>query len=122
MADVKQGDTINSMDEFDAGLAADVVEYATVEGFAPGKKFRIGSLKADDLIEWREANEGVAKRTAGLRLILRSIVNDKGERFMNDDKNIVKLRGVKVKITERIIREIVKLNDLKDKDDEAKKD
>lgn len=111
---------VESMEEISA---SDDVEYATIEGFKPGKPFRIGSLTAGDLIEWSEANEGEAKRTAGLRLITKSLVNSKGERYAADLKNIAVFRTKSHKVTERIVKEILKLNGMTVKqDDAAKKD
>lgn len=97
---------ILSMDDI---LAAEDVEYANVEGFKPGEVFRIQSLTAGDLIEWSEANEGEAKRTAGLRLIVKSLVDKDGKRIAGDE-HIATFRKKSHKVTERIVREILKLN------------
>jgi hypothetical protein len=105
-----------TMDEI---LAAPDVEYAVIEGW--NGSIRIGSLSAGDMIEWSEANEGEAKRTAGLRLIVKSIVNSKGERIGND-KHIPMLRAKSHKVTEKIVREILRLNGMNTKVDEPKKD
>lgn len=112
----------SSMDEILADGATGV-EYATIEGFQPGKKIRIGSVTAGDIIEWSEANEGEAKKNAGIRLIMKSIVNAKGERIAEDPKNIQKFRMMRHKDTERIVKEILKLNGMNVKgESEAKKD
>jgi len=100
----------NQVESMDDILSANDVEYATIEGFTPGKPFRIASLTAGDLIEWSEANEGEAKRTAGLRLITKSLVNSKGVRFADNPKNIAVFRQKSHKVTERIVKEILKLN------------
>jgi len=113
---------IESMEEIAAAVD---IEYATVEGFVPGQEFRIGSLTAGDLIEWSEANDGPAKRTAGLRLITKSLVNSKGVRYAADPKNIEVFRAKSHKVTERIVKEILKLNGMEVKTDgvkDAKKD
>lgn len=109
---------IESMEEIEA---AEDIEYAFVEGFKPGHPFRIGSLTAGDLIEWSEANEGEAKRTAGLRLICKSLVNSKGERYATDPKNIDVFRKKNHKTTERIVTDILKLNGMMVKQDAAAK-
>lgn len=109
---------IDTMEEI---LSADDVEFATIEGFTKDKPFRIGSLSAGDLIEWSEANEGEAKRTAGLRLICKSLVDSKGKRFAADAKNIQVFRMKSHKVTERIVKEILKLNGLGVKDAEKAK-
>lgn len=111
-----------SMDEILSSGASDV-EYALVDGFKPGKKVRIGSVTAGDMIEWSEANEGEAKKTAGLRLITKSLVDANGTRFADDVKNIPKFRAMRHKETERIVKEILKLNGMNvKKQDEEKKD
>lgn len=109
---------VESMDEV---ATSDDVEYATVEGFKAGQTLRIMSLTAGDLIEWSEANEGEAKRTAGLRLITKSLVSSAGARYAEDPKNIAIFRKKSHKVTERIVREILKLNGMTVKQDEAAK-
>jgi len=104
-----------SMEEI---TASDDVEYAEIPGFKPGQVFRIGSLSAGDLIEWSEANEGEAKRTAGLRLICKSLVDAEGVRIALDPKNVVVFRAKSHKVTERIVREILTLNGMNVKADE----
>lgn len=98
-------------------LQSEDVDYATIEGW--NGYIRIGSLTAGDLIEWTEANEGEAKRTAGLRLIVKSLVNSKGERI-GRDHHIPLLRNKSHKVTERIVKEILKLNGMQLKDDAPK--
>lgn len=111
-----------SMDEILAAGSTDV-EYATVPGFKPGEFVRIGSVTAGDMIVWSEANEGEAKRTAGLRLICKSLVGPAPEniRYADDDKNIPKFRAMRHKETERIVKEILKLNGMQVKDEEKAK-
>lgn len=100
-----------SMDDLEAS-GKDDIEYAVIDGFKPGEKFRIGSLTAGDLIEWSEANDGEAKRTAGLRLITKSLVGPEpgNVRYADDPKNIARFRARNHKVTERIVKEILKLN------------
>lgn len=102
-------------------MAADDVEYAYVEGFKPGQVFRIQSLTAGDLIEWSEANEGEAKRTAGLRLIVKSLVDEEG-RSIAGPEHIAVFRKKSHKITERIVKDILKLNGMNVKGDAVKND
>jgi hypothetical protein len=110
----------DSVDEMVAD-GASTVDYAWIEGFKPGgKKIRIGSVNAGDMIEWSEANEGEAKRTAGLRLIQKSLVNANGDRI-STDKDIIKFRTMRHNVTERIVKEILKLNGMTVKTDEAAK-
>jgi predicted site-specific integrase-resolvase len=100
---------ILSMDEI---LGSQDVEYATIEGWKAGTKIRIGSLSAGDLIEWTEANEGEAKKTAGLRLIVKSLVDSNGRRIATD-RHLSSLRNMNHKQTERIIKDILKLNGMR---------
>jgi hypothetical protein len=113
-----------SMEEIEAS-GASAVEYAVVDGFKPGEKVRLGSVTAGDIIEWSEANEGEAKKTAGLRLITKSLVGPEPEnrRYADDSKNIAKFRTMRHKETERIVKEILRLNGMSVKTEaDAKKD
>lgn len=100
-----------SMDDLLSGGATDV-EYKVIDGFRPGEKLRIGSVSAGDIMEWSEANDGEAKKTAGLRLITKSLVGPEPNniRFADDPKNIQHFRKFRHKETERIVREILALN------------
>lgn len=108
-----------SVDEMVAEGASEV-QYAVIEGFKEGKKIRIGSVSAGDMIEWSESNEGEAKRTAGLRLITKSLVNAQGVRI-SSDRDIIKLRSMRHNVTERIVKEILKLNGMTVKADKDSK-
>lgn len=92
--------------------ASNEVEYKLIDGFKDGQFLEIGSLTAGDLIEWQEANEGVAKRTAGLRLICKSLVGPMPDRvrYANETKNIEIFRRMNLKRTEKIVKEILDLN------------
>lgn len=109
-----------SMDEILSSGSSDV-EYAMVDGFKPGEKVRLGSVTAGDVIEWSEANEGEAKRTAGLRLITKSLVDENGNRYADDVKNIPKFRAMRHKETDRIVNAILELNGMTVKQDGAAK-
>ena len=101
-------------------LAAEDTDYKEVEVW--GGLVRVGSLTAGDLLEFVEANEGPAKRTAGLRLIIKSIVDIDGNRIGKDTD----LQGLKTrnsKQIEKLTHEILKLNGLgKKAQEEAKND
>jgi hypothetical protein len=116
MSDEQEGKIYESVEDM---LAEPDVEYTTVQGW--NGLIRIGSLTAGDMIEWTEANEGEAKRTAGLRLIVKSLVNSKGERI-GRDKHIPMLRAKSHKVTESIVKAILKLNGFNVKEPESKKD
>lgn len=110
-----------SMQEF---LDEPDIEYARIPGFRSDTSIVIGSLSAGDLIEWSEANEGEAKRNAGLRLIAKSLVDgnpdeDEGAKGVriSSDKDLGKLRAKSHKVTERIVKAILKLNGMTVKGD-----
>ena len=96
----------------DAG--ATVVEYRTIEGFKPNEKVRIGSVTADDMVQWTEAGEGEAKRVAGLRLICMSLVDKDGKRYaaQNEAESVKILGKVRHSVTERILKAILELNEM----------
>ena len=122
LAEAEPEEIVDSMADI---LSAATIEYAVIPGFKPGQKLRIGSLSAGDMIEWSEANEGEAKRTAGLRLITKSLVGPAptNKRYADDPKNIAAFRTMPHKETEKIVQSIIKLNGLKvGQDDAAKKD
>lgn len=124
MENVKEPKAAEHVLSLDDIMKEDDVEYARLPGFKPGQVFVIQSLTAGDLIEWTEANEGEAKRTAGLRLIVKSLVdgepgkdaNATGKRIMNDT-HIAVLRQRGHKTTERIVKAILELNGMNVKKD-----
>jgi len=111
-----------SVDEMVSDGASEV-KYNTIPGFKDGKMINIGSVSAGDMIEWTESNEGEAKRTAGLRLITKSLVGskEKGYPRISSDKDIPKLKTMRHDVTERIVKEILKLNGMNVKADNAAK-
>ena len=112
------------MDEMFASGPTDV-EYDVIDGFKAGEKIRIGSVTAGEFLEWQETLDGPEKRMAGLRLICQSLVGPApaNHRFASDMKKLSMLKDVRHKETERILKAIVKLNGMRDKDQEtAKKD
>jgi len=101
-------------------------EYATVKAWG-GKTLRLQSLTAGDMIEFSESNEGEAKRTAGLRLIIKSAIDGEGKPVFVD-KDLGLLRERNHRITNDIVLAILKLNGMEVKgkttkmEEEAKKD
>lgn len=125
-----KGKPISVTDMLAAAEPGAAVEYTRTPGFHPGQVFVIASLSAGDMIEWSEANEGPAKRTAGLRLIVNSVVDGEpgvdegatGKRIM-DDTHIALLRKLPHKTTENVVRAIIVHNGMNVKlDGEVKKD
>ncbi len=107
------------MDDIEVGGQA--VEYALIDGYKPGEKVRIGSVTAGDIIEWSEANEGDAKRTAGLRLITKSLVGPNRRTAGMPMTRRTSRSSVMRHQTERIVKEILKLNGMNVKADDAAK-
>lgn len=116
VAVVAEDDDVLSMAEISA---AQDCEYALVPAWG-GKKVRIASVTADDIIKWSEANEGEAKRSMGLRLITRSLVDKNGNRI-SGDQDLPMLRSKSHKITEQIVKAILKLNGMNVKAEDAAK-
>ena len=90
-------------------MAADDIEYVEVEAF--GGIVRLGSIDAGDMIDFVEANEGPAKRTAGLRMIIKSIVDAEGKRIGHDNQ-LEQWKHRSQKTCDKIITAILKLNGL----------
>jgi hypothetical protein len=112
-------------EDVDTMLAAEDVEFKTVAAWnQPNGKpgfVRIASLTAADMIEFAESNEGPAKRTAGLRLLIKSLVNKKGDRIGRSDQ-LETFKKKNSRITSSIIDAILELNGLNKKaQEDAKK-
>lgn len=90
-------------------MAADDIEYAEVEAF--GGVIRIGSIDAETMIAFVESNEGPAKRTAGLRLIIKSLVDEHGNRI-GKDEHLQRWKTKSQKTCNKIVQAILKLNGL----------
>ena len=61
--------------------AADDLEYATIPAYKEGEFFRIRSVTAGDMVEWSGSDE-TKRREAGLRLIVKSLVDGNGDRLI----------------------------------------
>jgi hypothetical protein len=114
-------DDFLSVDEM---LSSADVEYASVPAWnksdgTPGN-VRIGSLTAGDMIDFVQANEGPAKATAGIRLIIKSLVDKNGVR-VGDIKQMDAFKKKNSKITNSVVEAILKLNGLDKKVQETAK-
>ncbi len=103
----------------------DPKEYIRVPGFVSGTVAVLQSLTAGDLIEWSEASEGTEqKRRAGLRLITKALVDGepgvdvgaKGIPLMSE-LHIDMLKDKMHKKTERLVKAILKQNEMRVKGD-----
>lgn len=115
----------------DETLAAEDVEYAVIPTWKTRDRTtgqlvqgytRIGSLSAEDVIEWRDTLEGPAKKTMGIRLLVNSLVDENGKRI-GSPQHYEAFKKKSNAIMERILEQIVKLNGMTvKKDAETKKD
>jgi hypothetical protein len=112
---VREEDALLTADEI---LSTNDIEYKVVDAW--GRKLRIQSLTAGDIIDWAEAGEGEAKKTAGLRLILKSAV-DKDGKLLFTERHLPLLRVKNHKETEKVVEEIIKLNNLQIRGADIKK-
>ncbi len=79
-APVETGKKVLSIEEM---LAADDIVFTEVEAW--GGLVRLGSLDAGTMIDFVEMNEGPGKKTATLRILLKSLVDKDGNRIGRDD-------------------------------------
>jgi len=79
------------------------VEYDLVDlrPYGVQGSLRLGSVSAEEMLEFAETNEGPAKKTAGLRLLLRSVVDAQGKRIGSD-----KLIGALKKKNSRLVNDL----------------
>jgi hypothetical protein len=104
---------------FDDILEVDDVTYVEVEVPEWKGKVRFGSLSAADVLDFVEAPEQ-QKKTSGLRLINKSLVDRTGRRI-GDDKKLNQLAKKDHRVINRLIEEILKLNGLDKKADTSQK-
>ncbi len=86
-----------------------------VEVLAWGGVVRLGSLDAGEVLEFHESNKGPARKTAGLRLLIKSLVDASGTRIGKAEHlDAFKKRDGKTigKLTDAIL----KLNDMRGTD------
>jgi len=101
---VPEDEKVLSVEEM---LAAPDTRFHSVKLW--GGIVRIGSLEAGDMLDFIESNEGPAKRTAGLRLIIRSLVDDRGVRI-GTDKHLEGFKKKNAQDINTLVGEILKLN------------
>lgn len=122
MAD-KTNRKVVSFDDVKNANDVKFVEVPVPEWGGPGSVMRIGSLDAAAMMRFVEANEGVAKRTAGLRLIVESWVDDDGNRI-GKMEHLEMLKTRNQGVLSRVVQAILDLNGLSTKVnmDDAKND
>lgn len=96
------------------------VQYVDVEVPEWGGSVRFGTLDAGELIDFIEANDGPAKRNAGIRLIIKSLVDENNNRI-GSDKHLEAFKKKSAKVCSRLVDEVLKLNGLGAKGQEVPK-
>ncbi len=107
-------DKVLSIDEI---IAAPDVQYDTVDAW--GGKVRIGSIDAGTMLDFVESNDGPAKRTAGLRLLIKSLVDAEGNRI-GTEKHLEAFKKKDSATIDRVVTKILKLNGLDEKVKQAR--
>jgi hypothetical protein len=121
-------------------LSNDFVEILKVPVDTKGSVMYIGSLSADDFVEWQEAKDVSdleAKKSAGAQLMMRSLVKGPDKNPDGTDltpeqhkaasvrigtpANVAAFRKMKVASSERLLKAILKLNYINQKDEVAAK-
>jgi hypothetical protein len=102
-------DTTERVLSIDEILAADDTTYSTIEAW--GGKVRIGSLSAGSMLKFIEDNKGPGRITAGLRLLLESLVNERNERI-GSVKLLEAFKRKNSKEVNMVVKEILTLNGL----------
>lgn len=105
-------------------FATDDTQFEVVDVPEWGGAIRIGSLRAGQMLDWVEANDGKAKRTAGIRLIIDSLVDAAGNRIGKSEM-IERFKSRDHAVISRIVERILVLNKMtvtKKTQDDAKND
>jgi len=100
---------MNKFLSIDEMLSTDDVTY--LEYPVWGGKIRLGTLDAGTMLDFMEQNEGPGKKTAGIRLIIKSLVDKDGNRI----GNMSMMEGFKKKnasVLNAIVDAILTLNGL----------
>lgn len=102
---------------FDELQQADDSDYIEVEAY--GTTVRLGSLNSVDMIEWADSDND-DKTEAGLRLIVKSLVDEHGEHVPREmfEPMLEAFRKKNARSNTKVIRAALKLNGFGD--DEAK--
>jgi hypothetical protein len=107
---VEKVERLVSVDE----LSNDQVDIVKVPMDDKGGVMYIGSLSADDFVEWQESKDSGspdAKKTAAARLITRSLVKgEKDATRIGTEDMVPKWRKAKIAHSERVLKAIFKLN------------
>lgn len=106
---------------FDDILNTDDVQYDVIDVPAWKGKIRVGSLSANDLLEFVEANEDpVQKRLAAARLLNKSLVDENGKRLGGPERE-TQLMKKDARVLTDIVQKILVLNGMDKKTSDAEK-
>ena len=97
-----------SVDEI---ASASDIQYTEIDVPEWKGTVRFGSLDAGELIDFIEANDGPSKRNAGLRLLIKSLVDEDGNRI-GTDKHLEAFKKKSARVCSRLVDDILKLNGL----------
>lgn len=102
----------------------DDTTYDTIPVPQWGGSLSVGTLSAADLLEFVEANEDpIKKKSAGVRLLVKSLVDENKKRLATDDKTLEEGIAIFIKKDANVITDVVKklmaLNKLDKKGQEA---
>lgn len=106
-----------SLDEM---LDANDIQFIEVDTPEWGGTVRLGSLTAGEMLTFIETSEGPAKANAGLRLIVRSLVDAEGNR-LGTDKHLEAFKKKDAKVVNRLVKAILTLNGMDAKTQVAEK-
>lgn len=109
---------ILSIDEM---LAPQDIEFMELDVPQWGGTIRLGSLPADSMMEWVESADGPAKKTAAIRLIIKSLVDAEGNRIGDESKHLAAFKKRSASVLNEIAGKILELNKLNKEDQEKTK-
>lgn len=103
---------------FDKLRTADKTEYDVVKVY--GEEVRVGSLTAAEILKWVEEND-TDRKNAGLRLIVRSVVDEEGNRLpvASHEEWMVVFNNKNPRENGKLVRAILALNGLGKKAEEV---
>jgi hypothetical protein len=110
MSDTKVIPAAQKFLSLDALETVDDVKFDVIDIPEWGAPLRVASLSAEDLIVFTETNDGPAKRTAGLRLIIKSVVDENGKRTGDEKKHLPALQKRNATICNKVVERILILN------------
>jgi len=76
-----------------------------------GGSIRVAALSAGEMIDFVESNEGPSKKTAGIRLVIASLVDEQGNRIGKPEM-IDKFRKKDTRVMNKIVDQLMELNDM----------